>query len=238
METQRHIAQGRQQQIERGAQSQAPAPSWWQNLWLPGVSMAALCVALAFTPAQDASPGVDFPIETLAHHLGHELNSLWVAASLLLLIIPSLLLTWKARRAGLRARAVWAWRAVDIALLDFLAVDALGKRFLLSLVRPGTPDRAGFPSGHATCAFALAWLISKRFPKLGALWFAIATLIAWSRVEVLAHFPYQVLGGALLGMALGHLAVTRRGGVLLPRAITRDADLREILDEPSSAQQR
>jgi undecaprenyl-diphosphatase len=63
---------------------------------------------------------------------------------------------------------------------------------------PGTP---AFPSGHASAAFAgatmLAWLTP--LPKVPL--FVLATLIAFSRVYVGVHYPLDVIGGAILGVA-------------------------------------
>ena len=72
------------------------------------------------------------------------------------------------------------------------------------LPRPdGEPT--GFPSGHTTFAFALAWLLMQAYPRVTPLWFAAAVTIGWSRVEGHAHFPYQVLCGAFLGTVIGGL---------------------------------
>lgn len=66
------------------------------------------------------------------------------------------------------------------------------------LPRPsGSPG--GFPSGHASTAFALAFLLSAKYPRFSLFWVAIASAIAWSRVPVAAHSPYQVYVGSLMG---------------------------------------
>jgi undecaprenyl-diphosphatase len=62
---------------------------------------------------------------------------------------------------------------------------------------------AGFPSAHTAFAFGLAWLLMLRLPRLSLLWFGFAVAVGWSRIELRSHYPYQVLVGALLGMALG-----------------------------------
>jgi membrane-associated phospholipid phosphatase len=197
----------------------------------PVLGLALLLILLAFTPTRDFSPGYDFPRERLAHHLGHKINAAFVALSLGLIIIPALIGVWKSSRLkeSAWAHSVWLWRVFDSILLDFFFVDVAGKRTFTSLHRPDAPDRPGFPSGHATFAFVLAWLIWRRYPRLGPLWFGIAGAIAWSRVEVMAHFPYQVVGGALFGMLIGALVTTRETGVLLPRVLLSDSALRKRL---------
>ena len=64
------------------------------------------------------------------------------------------------------------------------------------------PHSGAFPSGHASTAFACATIIAWASPRLGLVAFVLATLIASSRVYVGVHWPLDVLGGAVLGMAV------------------------------------
>ncbi|MBV8564162.1 MAG: phosphatase PAP2 family protein [Methylobacteriaceae bacterium] len=77
-----------------------------------------------------------------------------------------------------------------------------------------TARLASFPSGHATSAFAAAWAIGLFWPP-GRPWlFALAGLIAFSRVAVGAHYLSDVVAGACLGMLVAVLlahAFARRG---------------------------
>ena len=67
---------------------------------------------------------------------------------------------------------------------------------------------AGFPSTHASVAFAfgatLAWSTQRRLLTLAAL--GLATLIAWSRICLGLHFPSDALAGAGIGVASAWLA--------------------------------
>ncbi len=64
-------------------------------------------------------------------------------------------------------------------------------------------DSAGFPSTHATVAFAFAGAVvacTRRWLSgLAAL--AVAALVAWSRVCLGLHFPLDVVAGAIIGGA-------------------------------------
>lgn len=67
------------------------------------------------------------------------------------------------------------------------------------------PVTSSFPSGHATAAFTAASLLSqgKRHPGP---YYALAGLVAASRVYVRLHHASDVVAGSLLGIAMGRLA--------------------------------
>lgn len=68
------------------------------------------------------------------------------------------------------------------------------------------PATSSFPSGHASSAFMAARLLSDR-SRLGPLWYATAGVVAASRVHVRIHHASDVVGGAVLGILLGEVAV-------------------------------
>ncbi|CAN5610565.1 undecaprenyl-diphosphate phosphatase BcrC [soil metagenome] len=57
----------------------------------------------------------------------------------------------------------------------------------------------GFPSDHATAAFAIAVSIFLRHKKIGVLAIAMATVMSIGRVAIGVHYPGDVLAGAALG---------------------------------------
>jgi undecaprenyl-diphosphatase len=71
----------------------------------------------------------------------------------------------------------------------------------LHLRRPLT---SSFPSGHATAAFFGAALLGD--DGLAPLYYAIAVIVAASRVHVKIHHASDVIVGILLGIGLGELA--------------------------------
>jgi len=69
------------------------------------------------------------------------------------------------------------------------------------------PLTSSFPSGHATSSFASAVLLSEGDP-LWPLYWAVAGVVATSRLYVRIHHASDVVAGAALGAAIG-LAVRR-----------------------------
>lgn len=87
------------------------------------------------------------------------------------------------------------------------------------------PWSASFPSGHAATAVAGAMAAARVVP--GATWafFTLATLMAYSRVYVGVHYPSDLLGGALLGLACAWLVLggRHRSTWVRPRAPAGEA---------------
>jgi 4-amino-4-deoxy-L-arabinose transferase-like glycosyltransferase/membrane-associated phospholipid phosphatase len=66
---------------------------------------------------------------------------------------------------------------------------------------------ASFPSGHTAVSFAVAYVLSKSFPRLRLFFYAMAAFVAASRVYLGAHYPSDVAAGALLGLCIGWLLI-------------------------------
>jgi membrane-associated phospholipid phosphatase len=64
----------------------------------------------------------------------------------------------------------------------------------------GTAAYSSFPSGHAICAFALAFAVSALWPKARPVMIVYALVILATRLVLLAHHPSDVVAGALLGV--------------------------------------
>ena len=74
----------------------------------------------------------------------------------------------------------------------------------VSLLITHSPDTS-FPSDHATLAFAVAVVIWYFNRRAGATLLALGVVLAVARVFVGAHYPGDVIGGAVLGGATGLL---------------------------------
>lgn len=141
--------------------------------------------------------------------LSTQVNTALIALSFLTLFAVAI---WRRKAHGMGV----AWWAFDALLSTIVFVD--GTKQIINMPRPNK-GHWGFPSGHTSFAFSLAWLMFELNPWLGAVFFVTAGAIGWSRVEVNAHFPYQVIAGGLFGIAIGWGASNLKDGILLPRLI-------------------
>lgn len=75
------------------------------------------------------------------------------------------------------------------------------------VLNAGRETTFSFPSGHTCCSFASAAVYFTGNKKWGTAAIVFAALIGFSRMYNYVHFPTDVFGGMLLGIASGILAV-------------------------------
>ncbi|MBI5106554.1 MAG: phosphatase PAP2 family protein [Solirubrobacterales bacterium] len=126
------------------------------------------------------------------------------AALLVVLFVGDRGLAGRAARRGAVAAGVSAALALVIAQVVSHLVDRS---------RPFASDPSGvhlfsahgadpgFPSDHATAAFAIAIAILLRSRRWGLLAVTMATILAVARVAMGVHYPSDVIAGAALGSA-------------------------------------
>lgn len=66
------------------------------------------------------------------------------------------------------------------------------------------PRTSSFPSGHASSAMLAAAMLSRRGG--GPVWYAVAGVVATSRIHVRIHHASDVVGGLAVGAVLGVVA--------------------------------
>lgn len=81
------------------------------------------------------------------------------------------------------------------------------------------PASHSFPSGHSATSFACAAMLASFRPRLAPPLLLLAAAVAYSRVYVGVHYPLDVLGGAVLGVAVA--AALRITIPRLPAAVRR-----------------
>lgn len=106
----------------------------------------------------------------------------------------------------------WLWTRVGAAILVAESVSGALKNWAdrarppLSNAEPeplvDLPATYSFPSGHATVSFACATVLALAVPRLRVPLYALAALIAFSRIYVGVHFPFDVIAGAVLGFGI------------------------------------
>jgi undecaprenyl-diphosphatase len=119
---------------------------------------------------------------------------------------------WLAGHPRDRRGALTALVAALGALAVVQVIDRLWERARPFVAHPGAvhllvahASDASFPSDHVTAACAIAAVLTAYHRRLGLLALLFAALLAYARVYIGVHYPGDVLGGALLGLAAGVL---------------------------------
>lgn len=159
---------------------------------LLGAFLVLCGVAASYTPRTDGHT----IIRAGADWLGGSLNTLFLVLGTLALLIPAY------RAYGKRGLWTEFKRAAALMLAEtiFVHLTKVITGLWLGILKRPSGGWQGFPSGHAAAAVVMAYLLTCRYPRLSVLWYGFAALIAWSRVESGAHFGYQVVAGAMVGL--------------------------------------
>ena len=122
---------------------------------------------------------------------------------------------WRGRRSGPARRA--AVRALGVAGVSAALLNAGIKQVVdrerpdrtdLRISNSGVPVReprtSSFPSGHTLAAFTAATVLSRPGDRAGnAFLYTAAGLVGISRIHLRAHHASDVVGGVVIGTALG-----------------------------------
>ncbi len=129
---------------------------------------------------------------------------IWIICAVIMLCIP------KTRRGGI---------TLALALVLCLVLNNLLLKNIIARPRPfhidptlaliiPKPSEFSFPSGHTLTSFAAAEVIwrycGSKYGIIAAVW---ALLMGLSRIYLMVHFPTDVIGGAVIGVMIGCLAV-------------------------------
>ena len=133
----------------------------------------------------------------------------------LYLVLPLSLFLWFLASKKSFARQFFLC-AVSVGLADQVCYRILKPTFqrtrphlTLENVELKTVAHSGysFPSNHAANNFAFATVLSHFFPVAKGIWLSLAALVAFSRVYVGVHYPFDVLVGGILGWMIGLLVL-------------------------------
>ncbi|MDR0915599.1 MAG: phosphatase PAP2 family protein [Oscillospiraceae bacterium] len=156
-------------------------------------------------------------------HIG-DFGGLWVAA----LVVMFVRRPWREFAVrygcGLGVAAITANLLLKLPIARPRPFSVLPQ--LIPLIKP--PTDFSFPSGHTSLAFAAAYGLAHAFgAKVGVPAFAVASVIAVSRVYVGVHFPSDVAAGVVVGLLCGAVGWVL-GGVLIDNVISRFVILRNV----------
>ncbi|XRP96646.1 phosphatase PAP2 family protein [Methanocaldococcus sp. 16A] len=123
-----------------------------------------------------------------------------------LIAITILIILIKNRKFGIKL----------IFVLFLAAVIAFSLKYLINEPRPYLVlenvhllcyegYEPSFPSGHTTLAFTLATTLLHLSRKIGLLFLIWAILVAYSRVYVGVHYPFDIFAGIIIGILCGYI---------------------------------
>ena len=124
-------------------------------------------------------------------------------------------------------RRAYGLSAAGALALDLIACNMILKP-LIGRIRPfafrpelpllvSPPGDASFPSGHTAAAFAVVFALKTAGSSLWRPALVLAAVTAFSRLYLYVHWPTDVLGGILLGAAVGWAGAKLAGEFLKKR---------------------
>lgn len=126
------------------------------------------------------------------------------------------LAVWVLLKEKERARWVVALQAITAAFIGRALIVSLIRIFFFRS-RPfvdanviqlvfHNPLEGAFPSGHATIMFALAFALFFTNIRWGLIYLFLAVVSSLARIVVGVHFPFDIIGGMLVGALSAFLA--------------------------------
>lgn len=141
---------------------------------------------------------LDTLLPLITHTADH--GEIWILLAVVLLILK------RKRQSGL---AVSGALVLDVVSCNLLIKPLVGRvrPFAVSPTAPALlvepPIDASFPSGHTAASFAAVAALYFMGDPLWKPALGLALVIAFSRLYLYVHWPSDVLGGVILGIAVG-----------------------------------
>lgn len=193
---------------------ETPAVLWF----LAALAAIAALIAFADRPINAWVAGLDGGFIEAYRAINQIGNSRWYLFSLPVVMAVAL---WLRERSGgetalvcsgIAGMAAFLWAAIAVSgiatnLLKVAIGRARPKLWDQEAIYGLSPltfdyDRQSFPSGHATTLFALATALGLLAPRLRIPLYALAALFGLTRVAVNAHYPSDIIAGAVVGTVM------------------------------------
>lgn len=123
---------------------------------------------------------------------------IWIAITIFLVVNK------KYRKTGI---------TMAISLLLCLLIGNITLKPLIARIRPfdvrtqielliPRPEDFSFPSGHTMTSFAAATVLLLNNKRWGIYGLTLASVIAFSRLYLFVHYPSDIVGGMIIGIAI------------------------------------
>jgi undecaprenyl-diphosphatase len=122
---------------------------------------------------------------------------IWWVTALITMVFPGK----RAAAYRMLLAILFTWTVNEFALKRLVDSDRPYITDPTITVIDARPTTASFPSGHAAMAVAGALAGSRIVPASAWVWWPLAAIIAISRVYIGVHWPSDVIGGAVIGVA-------------------------------------
>ncbi|GAG43592.1 unnamed protein product, partial [marine sediment metagenome] len=113
------------------------------------------------------------------------------------------------------------------AMLSALSINGLTTIALKGIANTDSPngDPWGWPSGHTSSSFCMAAVLWESYgPWVGVPAYAFATYVGYERIDARNHDFSDVVSGALIGMAIGHIVAQNHKPRILGMDVVPYAD--------------
>lgn len=143
---------------------------------------------------------------------------------LIWIVIAIALFIWEEKKNKPKLVALFIAFVLSVISVEIILKN-LVRRLRPELVIPFTiivGSKSGsysFPSGHATIAFAAAYVLGQHHRRMKWIYYLLAILIAFSRIYVGEHYPVDVIAGSLLGLLIGVISIKSADYFFNPHSI-------------------
>lgn len=88
------------------------------------------------------------------------------------------------------------------------------------------PSSYSFPSGHTASSFAAATVLGYYIKKYKYVFYFCAFLVAFSRLYLWVHYPSDIVGGIILGILGGYIAIIIINNSIIKRGCRMNSSIK------------